>query len=117
MKLEVSIQGLKDLSLKLDEDLEDLEDRILFGIESNAKVLIQTSPSSGRTYKRGKTATHQAAAPGEPPATDTGFLVNAIQTFPDRKTVEVAAVYGSILEGSLNRPFMVPAITKTLNEL
>lgn len=37
-------------------------------------------PGSGRVYTRPGGKTHQASAPGEPPTTDTGRLINAIAT-------------------------------------
>jgi hypothetical protein len=74
---------------------------------------------SGRIYKRGN-KTHQASARGEAPAIDTGFLANSIQTeFPNRTTgiVTVGAEYGRVLEEILDRPFVRPAIDKTIDDL
>ena len=44
---------------------------------NRVKSLMRDSPASGRTYRRGG-VTHQASAPGEPPAPDTGALVRSI---------------------------------------
>ncbi len=85
-------------------------------VEREAKKSIQTGSKSGRTYTR-KGRAHQASAAGEAPATDTGNLVNSIQT--DMKpgaleaTVTVAADYAADLEYGIRtmkaRPFMAPA--------
>jgi hypothetical protein len=48
-------------------------------ITNDIKRAIQGPPKTGRIYKRGKLGrNHQASAPGEAPATDTGALVNSI---------------------------------------
>ena len=87
-----------------------------FDIETDAKLSIMTGPKTGRTYKRGK-GEHQASAPGEPPATDYGNLVNGISTEHKKKLeswVVSAADYSLDLElGTENmeaRPFMKPAV-------
>lgn len=62
---------------------------------------------------------HRASAPGESPASHTGFLANSIQTTPAvddgtsiRASVAVGARYGRPLEETLNRPFMRPAVDR-----
>jgi hypothetical protein len=45
-------------------------------VERHSVELIENTPKSGRVYRR-RGVTHQASAPGEPPASDTGNLVNA----------------------------------------
>ncbi len=42
-------------------------------------VGILSQPGRGRTYKKGKTVTHRASAPGDAPAPDTGRLRNSTQ--------------------------------------
>ena len=116
MKIKISTTGVQELGTEITEDVQDLVRRITFGIEAASKVLIQTSPASGKIY-----GNHQASAPGEPPATDTGFLVNSIQAElngpGDVGTIEVGALYGAILEDGLDRPFIMPSIDKVLSEL
>lgn len=134
MQISIDIKGLPELVTKLDETVPDLVRRITFGVEGRAKVLIQTSPALGRTYRRQaikkKGAVvgymfHRASAPGDPPATDTGFLVNSIQAElngpGDIGTIEVGALYGAFLEVGTGdmaaRPFMVPAIDHVIENL
>ena len=125
MKLSIDISGIPELKTELGDDVKDIVRRITFGVESRSKVLIQTSPASGNIYPRGKSGSHQASAPGEPPATDTGFLVNSIQAELHSDdtigTIEFGAEYALPLEGGTEhmapRPFVVPAIEYTLEHL
>lgn len=54
-------------------------------VEQRAVALIMNPPKTGRIYKR-RGVEHQASAPGEAPASDTGTLVNARHTdlIPDQ---------------------------------
>lgn len=79
--------------------------------ERQAKLNIMTGPKSGRLY-----GTHQASAPGESPATDTGNLAGSIKAKPTGRMeaeVRVTAEYAFELEfGGAHvaaRPYMVPA--------
>lgn len=47
--------------------------------EAITKTLL-SQPGTGRIYSRGKNVTHQASAPGEPPAPDTGRLRASVVT-------------------------------------
>lgn len=114
MRLEIQIDGLTELKDTLGELWPKAERRILFGIEAEAKESMASPHATGRLYARGARGIHQASSVGQPPAVDTGFLVNAVQAFPDRHVLEVAADYAIYLEPE--RPFIVPAIEKTLNE-
>lgn len=83
-------------------------------VRNEAVRLIQSGPKTGRVYGR-----HQASAPGEAPASDTGRLVNSITTaFDDVKltgTVAANTDYAEYLEyGTATmepRPFLRPALT------
>lgn len=67
-------------------------------------VTLLSQPGTGRIYTRGKTVTHQASAPGQPPAPDTGRLRAAVQTEVTRSnwdvvgTVSVNTEYAAGLE-------------------
>ena len=86
-------------------------------VRTAAIDMIQRSPKTGATYKR-RGITHRASAPGEPPATDTGFLVSNIYAKVDADNlggqVESRAPYSRFLEfGTVNmdaRPFLFPAL-------
>lgn len=88
-------------------------------IEGAAKLKIQTGPKTGRIYKKTKTgALHQASAPGEAPATDTGNLVGGISSEKAGRlkartiaTSEYATAleFGSVDGKMLARPFMKPS--------
>ena len=91
-------------------------------VEGTAKESIQRGNKSGRVYTR-RGITHQASAPGQSPATDTGFLVSNITTGDLKKSVasisiqvESKAPYSKFLEfGTRNmqpRPFLQPALEK-----
>jgi hypothetical protein len=117
MRISIDIKGLPELNTELEDLVPDLVRKVTLGIEQTGKVLVQTSPATGKLYKRGS-GWHQASAPGEPPAWDTGILFKSIQSFfesPEVGVIEVGAFYGSILEAK-NRPFMSTAIEKTLDQ-
>jgi len=86
-------------------------------IRNIAVKKIQSDPKSGRTYmKYNPTRQHKASAPGEAPATDTGYLVSQIKVKavkPDEVVVDSQAPYSAYLElGTAKiqpRPFMFPA--------
>lgn len=46
-------------------------------VEGRAKERIQRPPKTGRIYRRGRIV-HQASAPGQSPATDTGTLASRV---------------------------------------
>lgn len=77
---------------------------------------------TGRTYRHGNVE-HQASAPGEPPATDTGTLAGSIHVVPGDRQAEVvaSASYAAYLEFGTSkmapRPYMRPAVDKHQGEL
>ena len=88
-----------------------IKDTALY-IQATAKLIIKNSPRGGRVY-----GSHKASAPGEPPATDTGNLINSIQTIEigkDHMRVHVGAEYGHMLEYGTRkmapRPYFRPAV-------
>jgi hypothetical protein len=88
-------------------------------IESDAKLAIAHGSKTGQIYRRGSIS-HQASAPGEAPATDTGRLISSIQHWVDSDGLNIAIGtkldYGSYLEfGTRNmveRPYIHPALEK-----
>lgn len=92
---------------------------IAFAVEAEMKKLM-TLPKHGRNYRRGSRS-HTASAPGEPPAVDTGFLINSIRTTIKSDTeavIEIPAEYAEGLEFGTSRvearPFVRPAIAGVL---
>lgn len=92
-------------------------------VEAEAKKSIAGGQKTGRIYKR-RSVTHQASAPGEAPATDTGRLVNSITAYPAGDKLESAvvagrglALYAFMLEFGTRfiapRPFMFPALERS----
>ena len=92
-------------------------------VESYAKQKVLKGPATGRVYKRG-TIAHQASAPGEFPASDTGTLVRSINSEVDEEGL--AANVGSNTnyaralelqpESKGGRPFLLPALTDKASE-
>src|SRR5262245_7162584 len=86
-------------------------------VRNEAIRLVQSPPKTGRIYTR-RGVEHQASAPGEAPATDTGRLVNSITTEYDEQNlsgkVSANTEYAEYLEyGTARmdaRPFMRPAL-------
>ena len=90
-------------------------------VESEAKKSIQRGGKSGIVYQRySPKRTHRSSAPGEPPASDTGYLVNNIKRRMDSDKlggeVRSRADYSKYLEYGTSkmmpRPYMFPALEK-----
>jgi len=99
-----------------------------FAVEAEAIESIQGGMKTGAIYPSGKTETHQASAPGEAPATDTGHLVASIMAVKNisgdgswlvgsglnyAKYLE----FGTTQEGGrlAPRPWLMPALEKNRN--
>lgn len=88
-------------------------------IHKDAVVLVQQGPKTGAVYTRGAVS-HQASAPGEAPASDTGELASSMTFALDPDGLGAAVIakapYAKFLEFGtermLARPFMVPAFEK-----
>lgn len=86
-------------------------------VRSEAISLILNTPKTGRIYPR-RGIEHQASAPGEAPASDTGRLVNSIRTSYDvaklTAYISADANYAGYLEFGTQkmepRPFLRPAL-------
>lgn len=86
-------------------------------VRNEAISLILNTPKTGRMYQR-RSVEHQASAPGEAPASDTGRLVNSIRTTYDFEglagTVTASTAYAASLEYGTQRmeprPYMRPAL-------
>ena len=122
MKVKLDDRRLRAMPDALRKEGEKLVKETAMNIETRMKVKIQHGPKTGKIYTHGN-VTHQASAPGEPPATDTGYLATAMAVEatkdPLTKQTNVYAEYGGILEqpetqehGKSHiapRPFMQPS--------
>jgi HK97 gp10 family phage protein len=109
-----------------EKHLKTLVTRCTLIVENHAKQSIASGSPSGRTYTRGGIS-HTASAAGEPPATDTGFLVSNITSSVKTEGTQVigqiiaSAPYAKPLEfGTTNmspRPFMQPALNKNRSKI
>lgn len=98
--------------------------RFVFDVVTQMKLSF-TTPKTGRIYRVSRTGRpHQASAPGEAPAIDTGLLTNSIQTeFPSPLTgiIGIGAEYAAYLEAGTRfmaaRPYIEPAISGALDAL
>jgi HK97 gp10 family phage protein len=125
--INVSLDGMQQLlnqmkKLGADADavvLKTITDLVL-QTQGLAKIGIQRGPKSGRTYQRGN-ITHQASAPGQYPATDTGRLASSVMIdlpVPGGLTGRVGTnvQYGPMLEFGTSRmaarPWLLPSFTQ-----
>lgn len=86
-------------------------------IANDVKTSIARGPKTGRVYRR-RSVAHQASAPGQPPATDTGKLVGSVVSdgVGMAAYVEVRSIYAKWLEYGTRRmaprPFLIPAVER-----
>ena len=126
----VEIKGLKEVQDAIRAYEGDISRQL--GLIVNAAALesvndvkkaIQGPPKTGRKYQRG-TVVHQASAPGQAPATDTGFLVSSIYN-EDRgylsKAIGSRLPYAFYLEFGTrkiaSRPSWVPAVERAIPKM
>lgn len=130
----MAIKGLKQLNIKLGKigretrkEVKRALQRGALRIENRAAQGIIDPPKTGRIYpsKHRKGAKHQASAPGEFPAADSGRLHQSITTVPAADNEAVIRFetgtnvdYGTYLEyGTANmepRPFMTPSYNENV---
>lgn len=128
MKVKIDMEGIQELLVKLQsvegEGKKALAKAVNVGlllIETNCKKKVQSHSSNGRAYTKGG-VTHTASAGGNPPNTDTGYLVSQmhVELETDGLTGHFVsgAGYSSHLEyGTVNmqaRPFVYPAFAEEL---
>lgn len=146
MQFSYGIEGLDKLARNMGVVQADLEKEINKGlfacaqkVEAEAKKSIQGGKKTGHVYthyfltnkktrqifeaaKRNKP--HQASAPGEAPASDTGRLANSISSYLNAGKNESfvtagrgTALYAALLEFGTRkikpRPFMFPALERS----
>jgi HK97 gp10 family phage protein len=109
--VDVDPTKIQDLQTQITPILQ----RFALGMVAEMKRLMSL-PKSGILYRRGRVV-HQASAPGQPPAVDTGTLTNSISfSFenPLMARIIINAEYASYLENGTARmaarPFIEPAV-------
>lgn len=129
-EVKVEIKGLKEVQDAIRAYQGDISKQL--GLIVNAAALesvndvkkaIQGPPKTGRKYQRG-TVVHQASAPGQAPATDTGFLVSSIYN-EDRgylsKAIGSRLPYAFYLEFGTRRmaprPAWIPAVERAIPKM
>ena len=115
MKIVLDDKRLLALPGALQREADELVGQTAKLIEGHAKTKIMDGPKTGKVYTIGKVE-HQASAPGEAPATDTGNLVNSIDSErvkPMLHRVNAHAEYAAHLEYGTSRmaarPFLQPS--------
>ena len=128
MTASADIEGMDEL----DRRLKALDAAIAGGTRTGLQIgaelvrgeavrLIQQGPKTGKVYQKGgrllPRRTHQASAPGEPPASDTGDLVGKIHARRDESgdyEVGTKVTHGLYLELGTKtiapRPWLFPAL-------
>lgn len=133
--MRVSVKGLKEVVNKFtamggraDREAQKALEAAALIVRNDAVRSIQKGPKTGRIYVRGtskkgrrKKIMHQASAPGQAPATDTGSLASNVTFYgrPGRRPaayVEAEMHYSRDLEYGTRkmaaRPFMRPALQR-----
>ncbi len=87
-------------------------------LQNRCRAALQRGPKTGRVNRKSTGVIHQASAPGEFPATDTGTLVRSVLGEVKKTTLEAvlsaSTIYAKWLElgtrKMLPRPFLVPTL-------
>lgn len=118
VQLKINDKIIKDLLEKAEADFidsaEEMKDLMIDSIKTGSK--------SGKTYTRNGMS-HQSSAPGQPPANDTGELIDSIKVEKRKNTstVKIDADYAGYLEYGTSkmrpRPFILPALMKIKKKL
>lgn len=111
--------GLKGVEPKIRAGAIDGLNAIGLAMLNAAKRRIKTSPASGRVYRKyNPRRIHRASAPGQPPATDTGGLINSGFFDVDENELEAQIGFGKFYAKFLEfgtrlmrkRPFLLPTV-------
>lgn len=125
-RTDVQRGGLDDTSPKVRAGVRSGLDAIGLLLLNSSKRKIQRGSKTGRIYRKyNPKRTHQASAPGESPATDTGGLVSSgfheIETGGLIVNIGFAKLYAAMLEFGTRRmrprPFMKPALDENRSRL
>lgn len=117
--------ALREYGADAEKHIGDAINSVGLYVDREVKTLIQRGKKTGRVYEKSNPKrTHQASAPGEAPATDTGALVSSMYFTRDTTlsaTVGSRLAYAYYLEfGTAKigaRPAWVPAAEKARPEM
>ena len=105
-----------EIGASMAREIDEVCESTALDIQARAQMAIMNPPKSGRIYRRGNVV-HQASAPGEAPATDTGNLVNSAYTkklgdsdYETGFTAEYAAALEFGTPKIEPRPYLRPAV-------
>lgn len=120
IKITVTRMDFRKIGAAMAARIDDEVNKSAQQIVGDAKLAIQNPPKTGATYKHGKVV-HQASAPGEAPATDTGNLAGSgtvrraglahyqcVFSTPYAQALEYGNPSGTIR----SRPYLRPAVQK-----
>jgi HK97 gp10 family phage protein len=125
IEIKMTLDGLDELRKAFAEAGEEVRRKVeavvtktTIDVHRSAVQRIQRGPKTGNVYtKYDPNREHQASAPGEAPATDTGRLASSVSWNVDRERggfVYTNVDYGRILEfGTTNigpRPWLFPSL-------
>ena len=106
-------QAKRDVRAEVEQAIR----RSMIRVQRSAIRKIQRGPKTGAIYQlENPRRTHQASAPGEPPASDTGRLASSIETLQEGTTgwVFTRLYYGAELEFGTSkvrpRPWLLPSV-------
>lgn len=116
-----------------DAIIQDVHDATLRGVFEGAELIRATAvnkilndPASGRVYRR-RGVEHQASAPGEAPASDTGRLAQSARTELDTAAVTASAIFSTAYAAALEfgredgsveaRPYARPSLEEKRAEI
>jgi phage gpG-like protein len=98
------------LAMAAPEAVHELVTELTLDVHRRAVRGVQRGPASGRVYQKYRPRrTHQASAPGEYPATDTGRLASSIQFEPPTNKAKPVGVVGTNLHYGKLLEFKSPA--------
>lgn len=125
----VNAKQVTDRLEKLDDviavEIKKAVQKAALMVEGAAKVKIQRGAKTGQVYAGANGRLHQASAPGEAPATNTGRLVGSITH--NIKDSGLTAIVGSDVEYAIHlefgtrnmgaRPFLQPSVEENRQKI